>query len=138
MLDLVADFRDAVKLVKQTERKVNIDAIADDMAAVILGRIRKRYLNEVDPDGVPWKPSFSAYLRRRNGRGGGTLFDTGRLFHSIQAVKRGEGIRGIQTDVGYGIDHHFGQNGQLQRRFLDTNDEDMQFITDSVIKRVTG
>lgn len=138
MLDLVADFRDAVKLIKQTERKIDIDDIADDMAAVILGRIRKRYLNQVDPDGIPWKPSFASYVRRQEGRGGGTLYDTGRLFMSIQAVKRGAGIRGIQTDVGYGIDHHFGQNGQLQRRFLDTNEDDMQFITDSVIKRVTG
>lgn len=138
MLDLVADFRDAVKMVETVKRKLDINDIADDMAAVILSRIRKRFLNQLSPEGERWPKSFAAYRREKTGRGGGTLFDKGRLFHSMQAVKRGEGIRGIQTDVGYGIDHHFGQNGQLERRFLDTNDDDMQFITDSVIKRVSG
>lgn len=138
MLDIVADFRDAYKMAAKLERKVDIEDIADDAAAIILSRIRKRFLQQLSPELEKWKPSFASIQRQRSGRGGGTLFDSGRLFHSIQAVKRGEGVRGIQTDVGYGIDHHYGRNGQLQRRFLDTNDDDMQFITDMVIQRVKG
>lgn len=137
MLDFVADFRDAIKMTNALERKIDIESIADDAAAIILGRIRRRFLNETSPEGQKWKKSFAARQRQRTGRGGGTLFDTGRLFNSIQAAKRGRGIRGIQTDVGYGIDHHLGRNGQLQRRFLDTNEDDMDFVTQFVVRRIT-
>lgn len=136
MLDLVADFRDATKQLKKLNKKLDPDPIADDAAAIILSRIRKRFLQEKDPDGKKWVRSFAAIAREKSGRGGGTLYDTGDLFRSIQAVKRGRGVRAIQTDKHYAIIHHKGLFGQEQRRFLDTNEEDVQFITDFIISRL--
>lgn len=136
MLDFVADFRDATRLIVAANKQLDPDVIADDAAAIILSRIRKRFLNQISPEGEKWVMSFAALDRKRSGRGGGTLYDSGDLFRSIQAVKRGKGVRGIQTDKPYALKHHNGEDGNLVRRFLDTNDDDMQFITDAIIGRI--
>lgn len=120
----------------KVNKQINVEDIADQATAIILGRIRKRFLQGVDPDGRKWEVSQAALAREASGKGGGTLYDTGDLFRSIQAVKRGKGIRGIQTDVPYALKHHKGLDGQKQRRFLDTNEDDMQFITDFIVMRL--
>lgn len=77
------------------------DAILDESGAFILNRIRTRFLAEKDPDEVPWTPSQAAIKRRSMG-GTGTLYDTGRLFRSIQlSSMAGENQRLISTDVSY-------------------------------------
>lgn len=74
--------------------------ILDESAAVMLNRIRTRFLRELDPNGQPWVPSRAGLERRRQG-GTGTLFDTGRLFRSIQLFGKTNTSRTIGTDVPY-------------------------------------
>lgn len=94
----------------------------EDAATVILNRIRTRFLNETDPDGMRWPPSQAALKRT----GGGTLFDTGRLFHSIQLFRRSNNEIAIATDVDYGVYHQFGTATLPQRQFLGFSDDDVE------------
>lgn len=106
--------------------------ILDEASAVLLGRIRQRFLDETDPDGVAWIPSRASRLRA----GGGTLFDTGRLFHSIQLFSEGENSRAIGTNVPYAPRHQFGGGNLPQRQFLGFSDEDATVVEKLIIKRV--
>jgi phage gpG-like protein len=114
---------------------LDVDSVADEGAALLLARIRARFLDEVDPEGRPWVPSFAARIRAARGRGGGTLFDTGRLFHSLQVFTNGPGNRTLGTDVPYAAKHNFGL-GQVKRTFLGINDDDVAVVTQSIIHRV--
>ena len=88
--------------------------ILDEGAAVIYNRMRSRFLIETDPMGVKWPPSQAALRRARSGRGGGTLFDTGKLFRSIQLFADSRTTRSIGTNVTspqgfpYAEKHQFG------------------------------
>jgi phage virion morphogenesis protein len=93
-----------------------IETALDKSAAAILNRLRTTYLAESDPTGSPWVPSLAGKKRRARG-GTGTLFDTGRLYRSIQLTKNEKGVRGIGTDVPYAGFHQFGK-GNSHREFL--------------------
>lgn len=97
---------------------VDVPGILDEVTAAMLARTRARFLQQVDPEGTPWIPSIASIRRARVGRGGGTLFDTGRLFHSIQAFLIDENTRSIGTDVPYAPKHQFGLDGMVKREFL--------------------
>ena len=103
------------------------DSVLDQAGAVLLNRIRARFLRQVDTTGVPWKVSEAAKIRRRKGRGGGTLFDTGKLFHSISLSKTGVGERAIGTDVEYAKYHQRGI-GQENREFIGINSDDLGVV----------
>ena len=117
------------------QEALDIDKVADQGAALLLHRIRERFLKQVGPDKIPWVPSFAALRRARTGRGGGTLFNTGRMFHSIQVFTMGPGSRDIGTDVPYAPKHNFGI-GQIRRQFLGFNDDDVTAVTDAIIFKV--
>lgn len=106
---------------------VDTNLILDTAGAVLLNRIRTRYLAETDPDGVPWIPS-KAGLRRRLIGGTGTLFETGTMFHSIQLHKVNDTERSISTDVPYAGYHQNGK-GQVKRVFLGFSSEDQDVYT---------
>lgn len=90
----------------------------DQSVASILNRIRTTFLAEQDPTGAAWIPSHSGMARRKKG-GTGTLFNTGRLFRSIQLSTLPDlGERGISTDVPYAEKHQFGQDGMVVREIL--------------------
>lgn len=90
----------------------------DASAAAILNRLRTSYLAETDPAGNPWIPS-AAGVRRRKAGGTGTLFDTGRLFRSIQLSTLPDlGERAIDTDVPYAEKHNSGKEGMVKREFM--------------------
>jgi hypothetical protein len=74
-----------------------LEEVLDTMAAAMLDRTRKRFLEQVSPDGVAWKESRAAMIRRVTGRDGGTLFDTGSLFHSLNVLPKrfGERVIGV-------------------------------------------
>lgn len=123
--------------------------VADGSLAILLNRIRTRFLAEVDPQLQPWPQSEAARIRR--GRGGtGTLFDTGQLFRSIQAAED-EGVlaqavsasddeflatRMIGTDVPYAGFHNFGTKTLPRRSFMGANDDDMQVIEAYILRRI--
>lgn len=78
-----------------------IEESLDKSAASILNSLRRTFLAEQDPSGQAWVPSAAGRKRRAKG-GTGTLFDTGRLFRSIQLSSSTPGERVISTDVPYG------------------------------------
>jgi len=121
---------------KQIKEALLPDEVADEAGAILLNRIRTRFLDEETPDGERWIESRAAKSRRSSGRGGGTLFDSGTLFHSIQLFKRGTGVRAIATDVPYAKDHQLGQNGNLRREFLGFGAEDTNVVKRLVIARL--
>lgn len=83
-----------------TDEALNERDILDEAGAALFNRIRTDFLNEIDPDGNPWVPSKAGLARRAHG-GTGTLFDTGRLFHSLQLYATGDDERAIGTNVEY-------------------------------------
>lgn len=107
--------------------------LLDQAAAILLNRIRTRYLQQVDSAGAPWLQSEAAKIRASKGVGGGTLFDTGTLFRSIQLYAEGPTSRAIGTDVPYGIFHNFGTPLLPIREFLAFGESDLgvvqQFLT---------
>ena len=109
--------------------------ILDESQAILLNRIRTRFLAETDPDGVPWPPSKAGVKRRSKG-GTGTLFRTGKLFHSIQAHTVGPQERAISTDVPYGLFHQFGTATLPKRAFLGFSEEDLSVVEARVVQRV--
>lgn len=92
--------------------------VMDEALAILLSNTRRRFLAQTSPEGDKWPESWAARGREKSGRGGGTLFDTGRLFHSIQALNHKNGMGEIYTDVPYGQKHQDGTDGMVMRRFL--------------------
>jgi len=87
--------------VRIQEQGLGFSEALDAVSAALLSRIRTRFLDQTDPDGRPWEPSFAAIRRAEEGRGGGTLFDTGNLFRSIQIASPDPFSRIIFTNVEY-------------------------------------
>ena len=125
--------------------KQKLDPIADDRlttqmldetVSILLNRTRQRYLAEVDPEGKPWPPS-QAGIKRRSKGGTGTLFDTGRLFRSIQLVASSPTERVIGTDVPYAAKHQYGLDGLPVRAFLGVNQEDL-FLVDQRLQQLVN
>lgn len=94
------------------------DDIAESLATVLLGRVRKRYRNQENPDGSKWKTSAAAEkraagksTRAKGGKyapggmktGGFTLFSSGNMFQSITLKKKSKGTYSIQSDVPYAV-----------------------------------
>ena len=107
----------------------------DEAAALLFNNVRTRFLAEMDPDRAVWPESKAAAIRRAKGKGGGTLFDTGNLFRSLQLGTLGEDTRVIGTDVFYGVFHNEGQ-GQVKRQFLGFGDADVSMAQRVVINRI--
>lgn len=121
---------------KAIEDALNPTGILDEAVAILLSRIKRRFLQELFPDGVnKWKPSLAAQLRAAKGRGGGTLYDTGNLYNSIQEYADGPNSRLIGTDVEYAKYHQDGK-GDMFRPFLGINDEDTSLMVGLIVKRL--
>lgn len=124
---------------------IDTEEILDEAAAVLLNRIRTRFLAEQDPNKVKWQPSLAA-LRRRSGkytyRNGkkytatGTLFETGTLFHSIQLANTPPGERSIATNVPYAGYMNYGTAKFKPRVFLGFGQDDLSVATRLILLRV--
>lgn len=110
--------------------------ILDEAAALLLARIRTRFLTAVGPDEKPWVPSFAAQIRSKTGRGGGTLYDTGRLFTSIQVFSDTSVSRKIGTDVPYAGYHQFGTENLPARPFIGVSNSDTQLMNKLIENRI--
>lgn len=104
-------------------RALDTTAILDEVGAMLLNRIRTRFLAMISSDGERWSPSQAAIERQKHG-GTGTLFRTGHLFRSVQLTASGEDFRVIGTDVPYGKFHQFGTRFLPRRSFMGVNDDD--------------
>ncbi|TXH43945.1 MAG: hypothetical protein E6Q97_33450 [Desulfurellales bacterium] len=111
---------------QRVEEVMSSGILLDTATAMLLNRIRTRFLAEQSPDGTPWIPS-KAGLRRRAKGGTGTLFDTGRLFYSIQAAGEGPDIRYLGTDVPY-AQYHQGPAAKVERPFLGLGPQDAELL----------
>lgn len=133
LLKAMSNMKDALDPVK----------ILDEGAAVIYNRMRARFLIETDPMGVKWPPSQAALRRARSGRGGGTLFDTGKLFRSIQLFADSQYTRSIGTNVTsptgfpYAEKHQFGI-GFPQRQFLGFGPDDLDTMARVITRRLAN
>lgn len=125
---------DLQKRLEKLSDAIQIVDILDEAEAIVLNRIRTRFLAEEDTDGNPWVPSAAGAARRARG-GTGTLFDTGTLFHSIQAYTAGPDSREIGTDVPYGGYHQYGI-GQVKREFLGVSDDDAAVVERRILQRI--
>lgn len=112
------------------------DQLVDEVASVQLARVRKRFLEQTAPDGSKWPESRAAQRRKEKGRGGGTLYDSGHLFRSIQATRSVMGQAKVKTDVPYARDHQFGEKGQVQRVFFGLSEQDITVIDAIVLNNV--
>ncbi len=106
---------------------IDPERILDESSAIILNRIRARFLRQESPDGATWPVSQAALKRQKSGRDGGTLFDSGGLFHSIDVATEGAGQREIGTNAPYARKHQEG-DGVEKREFLGFSQEDADVI----------
>jgi phage virion morphogenesis protein len=120
-----------------------------EVGAVLLARIRRRFLAQTDPDGKRWPVSKAAVIRKGGGKtyryingvrkgfgGTGTLFETGALFQSIQLGRAQKGEVNIGTDVPYARFVQEGTNRLPERIYLGFGDEDQRLATDFIEKRI--
>ena len=126
------------KIINALPLVFNFVNVLDEGAAVLYNRMRTRFLQQIDPDGIPWPRSQAAQKGNRS-----TLFATGKLFRSIQLYADGPDSRAIGTDVTsaggfpYGIIHQYGGKNTPQRAFLGFNQqEDVPYMSDLVLKRI--
>ena len=121
---------------KQFDRLVGSaepERYADVAAGFILDANRKRFLAETDPEGKPWIPSLAGQRRRARGDTG-TLFASGRMFHSIQIRREGTASRTVGTaNVPYARKHQEGTGGMVRRVFLGVADEDVSKLRGLVV-----
>ncbi len=111
--------------------------VLDTAGAFLLFKIKERFLRQEAPGGEVWPESQAAKGRKKSNQGGGTLFDTGTLFHSITLGRYGKN-RSIFTDVTYADDHQRGINGQLQREFLGFNAGDETGVETLINARIVA
>lgn len=123
------------KLTKLAEA-VNTKAILDEASALLLNRIRTRFLTQLSPTGEKWPESQAAKIRALRGVGGGTLYDTGRLFHSIQLANHGDNGRMIGTDVFYAGFVNYGTVKLPPRIFMGVSDGDVDLVDKLIIRRI--
>lgn len=125
-----------ISKLNRLDEAVSVTGILDIAGAIMLNRIRTRFLRQEDTFGTPWIESRAAKRRKASGRGGGTLFDTGRLFHSISLIRSAPNERRITTDVEYAAKHQFGLEGQVKREFLGISGEDALVILSAINTRL--
>lgn len=109
---------------------INEPGVLDEAGAFLLNVMRQRYRAEVNPDNEKWVPSKAAIRESRR-----TLFDTGRLFHSIQLYATGQNERAIGTDVPYAKYHQNPVSG-IKRQFLGFNENDAELTERLLIRRI--
>jgi phage gpG-like protein len=128
------------ELFGRLESALDTKAILDQSGAILLDNIRRRYLSQINPEGQRWEVSKASQRRARFGLGGGTLYNTGTLFHSIQLADDGANGRAIKTDVPYAIFANYGTIHMPARVFMDFNPADveqvMKFINDRITKAI--
>lgn len=111
--------------------------ILDEGSAIIFNNIRTRFLAQTDPRGQQWPVSGAALWREAHGIGGGTLYDSGRLFRSLQLYSESPDSRAIGTDVPYAEFHQWGTIHLPQRQFLGASDEDVRTFQALAILRIS-
>lgn len=127
----IQNLQDVLDKVSDLEEALDVQEILDESEALLLNRIRQRFLAEEGPDGEMWEQS-----QRARATDGKTLYDTGTLFHSLQAYADGLNGRAIGTDVPYARFHQLGTKRLPVRAFLGFNEEDLLLCERRILQRV--
>ena len=127
----VQNFAEAQQMLLRVQNALRADLILDESAALIFNRIRTRFTQNVNPDGIPWPQSKAAQKR-----GTITLYDTGRLFNSLQLFSVGPNTRAIGTDVPYAKYHNEGSGRLPKRQFLGFGDDDVSLAVKVIERRI--
>jgi len=122
----------------ELEKRTSTKDLLDTAGAILLNRIKTRFLAQESPDGSKWRESDAARGRRLAKIDGGTLFDSGDLFHSISLGRSGTNGRSIFTTVDYADKHNSGLDGEEKRQFLGFNREDERAVTVLINSRIRG
>jgi phage gpG-like protein len=93
------------------QRAANVGPALEAAALELRELIDQSFATETSPSGAKWKPLAASTIKRRNGRGRGTLDLTGRLRNSFRYTVRGNSLRLYNTS-GY-FDPH--QRGDRKR-----------------------
>jgi phage virion morphogenesis protein len=117
-------FQEIANKLNKLNLATSTEETLDVAGAFLLNQIKTRFLRQEDTEGNKWPESQGSIFRKKSGRDGGTLFDSGKLFESIELRRGGPGVRIISTDVSYGEKHQFGLDGMPKREFLGFNAED--------------
>lgn len=131
----VHGIKEVAALLGKVKLAMDADSIADEASAMLLNRIRTRFLRQTSPEGKVWPVSRAAMIRKQKGIGGGTLFDTGALFHSLEVVRgpKGERILRVNPETknkkgtlveSYARTHQLGLKGMPKRVFLGFSKDD--------------
>ncbi len=111
--------------------------LLDQAAALLLHNMLQRFLQQVDPDGVPWEPLKKQTQKEHDASGGGgILFASGKLLHSLQVYQVDSMSRAIGTDVPYGKYHQFGTVTLPKRTFLGFSASDTQTVQDLLLRTI--
>lgn len=94
-------------------------------AAYMEAATKQRFIQEVDPDGRPWKPLTASTIAQKSS--GTKLRETGRLFNSIGYDVRGDEAR-IFTTVDYAPYLQLGTQRMEARPFLGFSARDVREI----------
>lgn len=132
----VGGLSDVYSRLDKLDARTNSQDLLDTSGAFMLHRIRERFLKQESPDGSTWPESNAAKQRKKTGRDGGTLFDSGNLFHSISLGRSGVNGRSIFTTIDYAEKHNNGLGGQERREFLGFNEEDERGVVNIIEDRV--
>ena len=120
--------------------------VLDQASAIILNKVRTRFLNTEAPDGSQWPVSAASLIRAttkgqtvggKTFKDGKTLFMSGKLFHSIQAMKQSKNSRAIYTNIHYASYHNDGTKKLPARVFLGFSKEDINIIQKLANKRLS-
>lgn len=119
-------------------------AILDEAGAIALYNIKRRFLEETDPDGKAWAPLAPRTRKERQRLGYPAahpiMFRTGRLYHGIQLAKTGPDEREIQSDDERIVPLQYGVNTRNlpPRIMLGFGAEDETAIDRLLLKRFAG
>lgn len=127
----IKGFEDIQRRLLRLETSLQANLILDESAALIFNLVRTRFTHNVNPDLQAWPTSKAAQKR-----GTITLYDTGRLFRSLQLFSSGPNTRSIGTDVPYAIYHNEGTARLPKREFLGFGGEDISLAARVVARRV--
>ncbi|NIP54107.1 MAG: hypothetical protein GWN00_01410 [Aliifodinibius sp.] len=135
------------RAIQQIAKKLDTNELAEVAATILISRVRRRYMKQLNPDGSKWPVSKAAKWRARGeltwadgGKyapggwktGGFTLFSSGNLFHSIQLSREGNGVYAVKTDVGYAKKYM-----KLPRIIIGYNKKDISLMSAALKARLT-
>ena len=107
-IDVRAD--ETQKLLSELQKRTgNIKPAMEGIGQILVSNTQQRFVDQVDPDDLPWKELSAVTLARRRKAGSGAqiLRDTGRLASGITYKVVGGTVE-LGTNVVYAGTHQFG------------------------------